>query len=401
VTDTSGGVHRPPIGTALAHAAGERVEVTRINSIDSVGTLSLSGWDDSMRSIRMLAAVTSILALATACGGDGGGTPPPENQPPVASFSEVCTQLSCVFTDASADPDEGGTIASRSWNFGEPSSTTNTSTEQNPTHVYAAAGSYTVVLTVTDNEGANSTPFSKAFTVSGPPVVNVPPVAGFTSDCDEAGVCAFTSTSTDIDGTIATYAWNFGDAASGTANTSTAQNPSHTYTVTEETDFTVTLTVTDNAGATNAATGVVTIAPPAAALCGAGVGKTANCDISLTQAATLTFTITSRSCEIGGNQLDVTQPIPVKNVTFNGCFGPPAINEPVTIMGAGGTPLVYQPGTIRLRFTQGTTTAPTGNPQIRLEGTYPDWTLHIDDGGTPSQPADFDDIVVTVHATRQ
>ena len=52
------------------------------------------------------------------------------------------------FTDTSADSD--GTIASRSWNFGD--STTSTAT--NPSKTYAAAGTYTVTLTVTDNSGA-------------------------------------------------------------------------------------------------------------------------------------------------------------------------------------------------------------------------------------------------------
>ncbi|HEU4680928.1 MAG TPA: PKD domain-containing protein [Gemmatimonadales bacterium] len=366
-----------------------------------------------MRSFRMLAAVTSILALATACG-DGGGTPPPDNQAPVASFSEVCTQLSCVFTDASTDPDEGGTIASRIWNFGEPASTTNTSTEQNPTHVYAAAGTYAVALTVTDNAGANSTPFTKSVTVTAPaPPVNAPPTAAFTFTCDEAGACTFNSaTSTDTDGTIAAYAWNFGDPASGAANTSTEANPTHTYSVTQPTPFTVTLTVTDDDGAASAAaTQTVTVNPPPSLVCSAGTpapdGKPrVLCTLDVTQRSRLTFTMTSHDCELGGNKFEVTQPVQ-RTLFFNGCSEvlEPAGKEYPIMDADGTTPRVFDAGTqVQTRFTQGTPgtgSPPAGTPTIRLDGAWPTWTLNIDDGGNPGPgEPDFDDIVLTATATR-
>lgn len=80
-------------------------------------------------------------------GGGGGG-----NQAPAAAFTHSCTDLACTFTDASTDAD--GTIASRSWDFGNGQ----TSTAANPSVTYAAAGTYTVSLTVTDDDGAtNST----------------------------------------------------------------------------------------------------------------------------------------------------------------------------------------------------------------------------------------------------
>jgi PKD repeat protein len=76
---------------------------------------------------------------------------PPANTPPTASFTYSCTGLSCTFTDTSVDPD--GTIAGWSWTFGDGA----TSTVKNPTRTYAAAGTYTVALTVTDNGGATGT----------------------------------------------------------------------------------------------------------------------------------------------------------------------------------------------------------------------------------------------------
>lgn len=59
--------------------------------------------------------------------------------------------LAVSFNDQSNDPD--GSIVAWSWDFGDGSS----STQQNPTHTYATAGSYTVKLTVTDDRQAQST----------------------------------------------------------------------------------------------------------------------------------------------------------------------------------------------------------------------------------------------------
>ena len=75
------------------------------------------------------------------------------NQPPVASFSWVKTGQTVAFTDTSTftntDGDSG--IASYSWKFGDGG----TSTLANPTHAYAAAGTYTVGETVKDKVGAS------------------------------------------------------------------------------------------------------------------------------------------------------------------------------------------------------------------------------------------------------
>src|SRR5207247_1674055 len=136
----------------------------------------------------------------------------------------------CNFTSTSSDPD--GSIASYSWNFGDGSPVVTT---QNASHTYGAGGSYTVTLTVADNQGATNS-HSQGVTVA---AANQPPVANFTSS--------------DPDGSIAGYSWNFGDGSPVV----TTQNPSHTYGAGGT--YTVTLQVTDNQGATNSHSQGVTV----------------------------------------------------------------------------------------------------------------------------------------------
>jgi subtilisin family serine protease len=82
--------------------------------------------------------------LATqACG--GGTPPPPGNIAPNALFTYSCNNLSCSF-DGSTSSDSDGSIAAYSWSFGGSNATEN--------HTFASSGSYSVTLTVTDNEGA-------------------------------------------------------------------------------------------------------------------------------------------------------------------------------------------------------------------------------------------------------
>jgi len=119
------------------------------------------GRDDYYGYGIIKAKAASDLLSAQGCDGNPP-PPPPGNNNPSAVFSETCALLVCTF-DASASSDSDGSISSYRWDFGEGDATESTSAVSN--HTYAAAGTYTVNLTVTDNEGATDTS-SKTVTVT-------------------------------------------------------------------------------------------------------------------------------------------------------------------------------------------------------------------------------------------
>lgn len=122
-------------------------------------------------------------------------------------------------------------------------------------HRYAANGIYTVTLAVTDNSGLVGT------TQRNVVVVNTLPCADFdyeeTDTEGEPNKVAFTDKSTDADGTIVGWSWDFGEPESGAHNTSTEQNPVHQYS--KNGVYTVTLTVTDDSGGTDTVTKVIQV----------------------------------------------------------------------------------------------------------------------------------------------
>jgi len=158
-----------------------------------------------------------------------------DSQPPNASFTFTCNALNCDFDGSGSNDPDGGDIVSYDWNFGDPSDS-NPGSGVTPSHTYAAAGTYTVTLTVIiDETDADTT--SQDVTVS-----NDLPVASFTVNCTNL-VCEFDGSGSDDPdgGAIDTYQWDFGDPID--SNPGSGVTPSHTYATADT--YTVTLTVTD------------------------------------------------------------------------------------------------------------------------------------------------------------
>ena len=178
----------------------------------------------------------------------------PANVNPIAvasttTNSGIAPETVGFSSTGSYDPD--GTI-SYSWDFGDG---TAPSTDANPSHTYTAAGTYTATLTVTDNDGATATADTALITIVANQLPS--PVANATPDAGKAplGVNFSSAGSTDADGTIVSYSWNFGDGSA----TSTSANPSHTYTA--QGNYTAQLTVTDDKGGVSTADVTVTVSP--------------------------------------------------------------------------------------------------------------------------------------------
>ncbi len=177
-------------------------------------------------------------------------TTPPPNQDPVARITGSCTFMSCPLS-GSTSTDSDGTINGYLWDFGDGSTATGVA----PGHTYTVADTYTVTLTVTDDDGATDVATTEV-TVA-PPPANQDPVAHITGSCTFLSCPLSGSTSTDSEGPITGYAWDFGDGG-----TATGVSPGHNYTTAGT--YLVTLTVTDNGGATDTDTLQVTVtAPPA------------------------------------------------------------------------------------------------------------------------------------------
>jgi PKD repeat protein len=178
------------------------------------------------------------------------------NQVPTAVFTSRSDFLAATF-DGRSSTDADGTVASYAWDFGDGG----TGTGATSAHTYGAAGTYPVTLTVTDDRGESSTSTMSVSVLAPPP--NVAPTAAFTAATGGRTGTFDAAASTDEDGTVASYRWTFGDGATGTGVTA-----SHDYAV--DGTYTVTLTVTDDDGATTTTEQTVTIVATVLAVDGFG-----------------------------------------------------------------------------------------------------------------------------------
>lgn len=145
-------------GTSMAapHVAGAAAVLASngMTATEIVGYLTSTGnynyIDDSGDGIKEPLLDASTLAPRFV-GGEPPPPPPPpaENVAPTATFSVDCQDLTCAF-DASGSLDSDGTIVDYAWDFGDGTLGSGEST----THSYSQPGTYTVTLTVTDDDGA-------------------------------------------------------------------------------------------------------------------------------------------------------------------------------------------------------------------------------------------------------
>ena len=169
--------------------------------------------------------------------------------PPVDfTVSNNCVNAMVSFTPNAAVMNFGA-IASWLWDFGDG----NTSTLQNPSHVYMASGTYNVTLNVTDTNGCANYA-TKILTI-----LAIPGAAfNYTFPACVQSAISFTDLSqTNGGGAIVSWQWDFGDPTSGTNNTSTLQNPEHTFNIPGT--YLVTLTVLNSTGCSSSITMSITV----------------------------------------------------------------------------------------------------------------------------------------------
>lgn len=172
---------------------------------------------------------------------------------PEAKFTvpaEVCLGGTVNFTDQSAAANS--TVALWSWDFGDG---TTPSTQQNPSHIYAAVGTYTVKLTAVSAVGCQTTVAQQQT------VVNPLPTANFTPSIPACvgHTVAFTDNSTANAGSLNKWTWNFGD---GSAVIVATTNAVQTHTYAAAGTYNVLLAVQTNKGCVSAVkTGPVMISP--------------------------------------------------------------------------------------------------------------------------------------------
>ncbi|MDN7023863.1 PKD domain-containing protein [Methanoculleus sp. FWC-SCC1] len=200
--------------------------------------------------------VTSTDASGNAATDPEGGVPylfsTPANDPPVADAGEDRTAsdadgdgVESITLDGSGSYDPDGSIAAWQWTEGE----VLLGDGETLTGDYTV-GTHTVILQVTDTDGASAT---DTVTVTVEP--NRPPVAdagGNVAAAVDAAVSFDGSASYDSDGTIIDFVWDFGDGTGGAGST-----VMHTYTASGT--YTATLTVVDDGGASDTDTFSVTV----------------------------------------------------------------------------------------------------------------------------------------------
>ena len=213
------------------------------------------------------------------------------SNPPVAGFGfsqPACVGKKISFTDSSSV--SNGSIAKWTWDFGDNSPKLVVNSGAPQSHVFAAAGTYTVALQVETAGGCKSPVFSRQVTVAVNPVADF----AFGSTCLPSGTMQFTNRSTITDGTqnLFAFAWEFGDGGS-----SSVKDPAYQYKAAGP--YTAKLVVTSGVGCRDSVSKVVNTiyAPPVA-------GFAAPVEVCLGEAAGFTDQSSATNSTITGWEWD-------------------------------------------------------------------------------------------------
>jgi len=211
-------------------------------AFDDAGLASGVAYAYTVASVDAAGNVSGPSAVASAttpaC---AGGTPVAHAGPDVFTQS-----LSAVAFDGSTSSDPDGPLVAWTWTFGDGA----TATGPSVSHAYAHAGTYVATLTVTDGDGLAASDTATVSVANRAPAAN----AGADRTVMPGAAVAFAGAGADLDGTIAAYAWSFGDG--GVASGASA---SHVFATAGT--YTVRLTVTDDGGAQGSDTALVTVVP--------------------------------------------------------------------------------------------------------------------------------------------
>ncbi|MBL7745643.1 MAG: PKD domain-containing protein [Chitinophagaceae bacterium] len=172
--------------------------------------------DDTLRSVNTIYAQP-----------DGEFTVNPQN----------CSYEATVFASTS-NPLPGNTISQWHWDFGDG----NTSALQNPAWNYNLSDTYTVKHWIVTDKGCNSDTASHMVIVHPQPLANFV----FSTPVCETKTINFADVTVYSSGTITNWVWDFGDPASGAANTSSLPGPAHTFA--SAGSYSVSLVVTASTG---------------------------------------------------------------------------------------------------------------------------------------------------------
>jgi len=166
-------------------------------------------------------------------------------------FEAACPGLPVQFTDVS-EKMPFATITGYAWDFDDPASgPLNVSTDQHPAHVYQLPGTYSVSLTITEASGC-------AVSISHDVTIFDPPTVDFTlpdQTCENTALPFSANASADA----VELVWDFGDAASGDANSSTKADAYHEFDVPGV--YTVSVTATNVFGCSTTYSDNVTVEP--------------------------------------------------------------------------------------------------------------------------------------------